>query len=102
VSEHESPRAFIFRLLSLRIGDEISHEEFRSRLEQLFNLELGKDEVSPVEYEALAELFDRVIWYSPFPEERQSVPNYIGEGEVDAAVMRARVKLAIPGWVTLA
>lgn len=94
-SDQESARELIFRLLSLRIGDEISHEEFRSRFEQLFNLELEKDEVSSAEHDALAELFDCVVWYSPFVEERQSIPNYVGEDQVDAAVTRARAKLSI-------
>lgn len=94
-SENEPTRDRIFRLLRLAIGSDISHDDFRSLFERLYNLELERDEVSAVEFEALQELFDRIVWYSPFPEDRQSISNYIDEAEVDAAVTRARAKLGI-------
>jgi hypothetical protein len=80
-------------LHNVRTG-RLSIEAFCSQFETTYNLELDKGELTPVEAVAFSKLFEQVVWYSPFSEERAKVPNYIGEDEVLAAVAEAERVLA--------
>jgi 16S rRNA G527 N7-methylase RsmG len=68
-------------------------ETFCSQFEHAYNMELDKKTLSLVESRAFAELFEQVIWFSPFTEERAKVPNYRGEAEIRAAAERAAQQL---------
>jgi hypothetical protein len=41
-------------------------------------MELDKRTLTPVEMDAFSALFEVVIWYSPFPEERKQIPHTDG------------------------
>jgi hypothetical protein len=43
----------------------------------------------------LKAVFDRIVWYSPFPEDRAKVPHYIGEDEVRSVVAEAAGALGL-------
>ena len=36
------------------------------------------------------EMFEAVVWYSPFPEEVKSIPNYKGDSDIMQAAGEAR------------
>lgn len=69
-------------------------EAFCSQFETAYNLELDKRQLTIEEAEAFSMLFEQVVWYSPFPEERTKVPNYKGEKEILDAVHDAERILA--------
>jgi hypothetical protein len=64
----------------------ISLEEFCSRYETVFNLELDKSSLPDSELRPLAALFEKVVWFSPYPDERKRIPRYLGESEIAAAL----------------
>jgi hypothetical protein len=69
--------------------------EFCAVLEQLFNFELDDTDLSAHEDTVLGQLFDEVVLYSPFPDDRARYPGYRSEEDVLAAVDRALTAL---GW----
>ena len=78
-------RALVERVLSG--GRDVG--EFCAEFERVYNLETDKTMLSERERSAFKALFERIVWYSPFPDERRTIPNYIGEDEVLAAVWAA-------------
>ncbi len=70
-------------------------EAFRIQFEQTCNMELDKTTLSPAEAEAFAALFEEVVWYSPFPEERARIPSYRGEAEIRAAAESAAARIGM-------
>ena len=75
-------------LTSVRTG-QMSVEAFCSQFETTYNLELDKSELTEAEATAFSNVFEQVIWYSPFAEERARIPNYKSEREILAAVQDA-------------
>ncbi|HEX6898271.1 MAG TPA: hypothetical protein VF789_01095 [Thermoanaerobaculia bacterium] len=93
-----SARERIYKLLRLELGKDIGYDDFRIEYEDLYNFGLDRESVTEVEFKVFERLFDRIVWYSPLPEEREKIPSYIGEGEMDAAVAEARRDLGLrPG-----
>ena len=87
MTEHaESPRERLYWLLRLLQQGQLGTEEFCQEFEQTYNFELDKEDLSSAEAVAFAALFDKVVWFSPFAEDRGRIPNYLGEAEVRAAV----------------
>ena len=82
-------------MLGKKLGSEISHADFRVAFEDLFNFRLERSQVSPTDFEVLKGLFDTVVWYSPFPADRESYPHYKSEAEIEVAVERARRDLGL-------
>jgi hypothetical protein len=71
----------------------IDVEMFCTEFERIYNLELDKDTLTPSEAKVFSALFEHVIWYSPFEEERKQVPNYASEEDIKAAAERAAAEL---------
>lgn len=88
-------RERLLKLLRLELGKDIGYDEFRCEFEDAFNFGLDKALVSAQEFQIFQQLFDKVVWYSPFPHERAAIPNYIGEIEMEVAVAEARRDLRI-------
>ena len=82
----ESPRRQLLRLLAAFNAGTIEPVPFCAQFEHLYNMELDKRSLSSVEAAALGPLFEEVIWYSPFPEERAKIPNYRNEADIARAV----------------
>lgn len=49
-------------------------------------MKLEKKELSEEEGEIFQALFDKVVWFSPFPEERQQISRYLDEQAILHAV----------------
>ena len=67
------------------LAGETDTGEFCRRFEEAFNFEADKAALSEQEYGAYERLFNEVVYYSPFPEERAVIPNYRGEAQIRAA-----------------
>jgi hypothetical protein len=73
----------------------ISIHEFCEKFETVYNLQLDKSGLPADEARVLKAVFDRIVWYSPFPEDRAKVPHYIGEEEVRSVVAKAAGALGL-------
>jgi hypothetical protein len=90
----ESPRDRLHRLIYEFRAGSLDTESFCARFENTYNLELDKGTLAPAEASTLAELFEQVIWYSPFGQERQQIPNYRSDEDITRAVELAVQHLA--------
>ena len=73
-------------MLRLVKGGQLSVKRFCSEFEHTYNLKTDKFSLSQAEREAFSALFEKVAWFSPFPEERARIPHYLGEEDIFAAV----------------
>jgi len=62
---------------------------FCSNFEQAFNFDVDRSALTPMERAIFQRLFDQVVYFSPFPEERASVPNYRSEAQIREAARTA-------------
>jgi len=88
-----APRERLFRYMDLVLRGELAVEVFCSSFEQVYNLELNKSDLCSAEAKAFSSIFDRVVWYSPYPKERREIPHYLGETDIIDAVRGATVEL---------
>jgi hypothetical protein len=88
-------RGRLLGLIEMALADAISVQDFCDRFETIYNLELDKSDLRPDEAPVLKAVFDKIVWYSPFPEERAKIPHYIGEEDVKKAVAKAAAALGI-------
>lgn len=88
-----APIARLYAYLAAFVSGQMDTRAFCGSFEQVFNFELDKSLLSASEVAALSALLKRISWYSPFPEERQRIKNYIGEEEVLAAAKETISKL---------
>ena len=95
MTEDHNPTARLRGLISSYLSESISTEAFCGAFEQLYNMQIDKSKLSPRERTVFRALFDKIVWYSPFPDEQQQIPNYIGEEEVHRAVQHAASELRI-------
>jgi hypothetical protein len=89
----EPARLRLRRLLAEFISGGIDTETFCIQFEHTYNLELDKRTLLAAEAQAFSEVFEQVIWYSPYPEERERIPNYRGETEIREVALRAAAQL---------
>jgi hypothetical protein len=89
----ETARRRLRRLLAEYQSGALNTETFCIQFEHTYNMELDKKTLSASEALAFSDLFERVIWYSPFAEERANVPNYRGDAEIREAVERAAQRM---------
>lgn len=85
----------IVDLFNNLMSGKITVVSFCDTFEILFNFEIDKSLLNGIELENLSDLFDIVVWYSPLPEERLSIPNYKDEESVISAAQRAASALRI-------
>lgn len=95
MTEDHNPITRLRGLISSYLSDSINAEAFCGAFEQLYNMEIDKSELSSLEDTVFRALFDKIVWYSPFPDERKQIPNYIGDEEVRRAVQDAARQLGI-------
>ena len=79
----------IARLLGAFRSGEIDVERFCSAYETAYNFEVDRTSLSAVQGDAAELLFNKVVWFSPFADERAKVPQYICPSEVSTAVEAA-------------
>ncbi|MGP1352058.1 MAG: hypothetical protein ACTS1Z_01935 [Parasphingopyxis sp.] len=83
------------KLISSFLNGQINTSKFCSNFETLYNENDIDDAITPQENELFDNIFNTVTWYSPFPEEREKIANYIGEHEVFNAVKNLAKALEI-------
>ena len=81
------------RLLDGLLTAEISVSEFCDRYEPLWNFELESNAELGAEAPIFEQIFDSVVWYSPFPEDRDSYPGFKNEEDIIAIVRKANARL---------
>jgi len=81
----ETARLRLRRLLAEFRAGKLETESFCAQFEHTYNLELDKSTLSPAEAASFGALFEQVVWYSPFPDERARVPNYSDEASIRQA-----------------
>jgi hypothetical protein len=84
----------LHKLLADYLGGRIDTPLFCSNFEQAFNFDVDRSALTPVESDAFQRLFDQVVYFSPFPEERAEVPNYRSEEQIHDAARAAEADLA--------
>jgi hypothetical protein len=89
-----SPERLSWHIQEL-ISGRIDILSFCQAFETIYNLETEKSELTPAERMAFEEIFKQVIWYSPYADEREKIPNYVGEESVLTVVKNAAAKLNI-------
>lgn len=83
-------------LLSRKLGEQISCDDFRQAYEELYNFRLDLSRLSGEESEALADFFDVVTRYSPIEQDRTKYPGtYRDEEQVGVALEALREKLGV-------
>lgn len=93
----EAPRIKLHRLLREFQAGGLGTEDFCAQFERTYNLELDKGTLSPGETTAFGQLFEQVIWYSPFPEDRAEYPGYRNEADIARAAEEAAKNLGEGG-----
>ena len=72
----------LHKLLSDYLRGSIDTALFCDNFETAFNLDVNRHELTPTEEAVFGQLFDQVVYYSPFPEERAQIPNYTSEEQI--------------------
>ncbi len=81
------------RLILAYEGGTLSPTDFCDQFETAYNLETDRASLTQTEADAFRQLFEVVIWFSPFADEREAVSNYIGPEEIARAVRAASAKV---------
>ena len=84
----------LHKLLNDYLGGSIDTALFCSNFEQAFNFDVNRRELTAVENAAFKRLFDEVVYFSPFPEERAEVPTYRSEEQIRQSARAAEAELA--------
>jgi hypothetical protein len=84
------------KLLKLKLGQEITYDDFREEVLRIYNFKLDHRAVAPEELDAIERLFNVVAYYSPFPHDRAEYPSvFRDEADVERAVNQARIDLGV-------
>jgi hypothetical protein len=89
----EAPSIRLRRLISEFKAGALETRLFCAQFERTYNLELDKSTLSSAEAAAFGPLFEEVIWFSPFPEERAQYPGYRSEADIARAAEIAAQRL---------
>jgi hypothetical protein len=88
-------RAKLYWLIDLYASGHHDVGTFCKEFERAYNLEVDRSELSGKEQKVFAELFEKVVLYSPFPSELATVPIYQSAAQIAAAVTATRSKLSL-------
>jgi hypothetical protein len=84
----------LHKLLADYLGGRIDTPLFCSNFEHAFNFDVDRRVLTSRETAAFQRLFDEVVYFSPFPEERASIPNYRSEEQIRQAARAVEAELA--------
>ncbi|MGH8437405.1 MAG: hypothetical protein ACRERX_23760 [Pseudomonas sp.] len=76
---------------------ELNEKDFSERFERLYNLEVDRTTLSPEVANLFEDLFNEVVLYSPFEEDRKKYAGYRDERAIRKAALRAWTRLKQPG-----
>jgi hypothetical protein len=82
------------KLLDDFLTSKLNVETFCRDVENAYNEAIEDAALTPSEQPIFEELFDEVVWFSPYPEERREIPNYESEEQIKAAALMAARKLS--------
>ena len=68
-------------------------QKFCDRFEHQWNFEIGGEDMNEQVLDLFNQLFDVVVWYSPFPKDRQDYPGYLDQDQVKEKVRTLREQL---------
>ena len=80
-------------LLADYLGGRIDTPLFCENFEQAYNLDVDRRELTTEEGAAFQRLFDEVVYFSPFPEERAAIPHYRSEEQIRQAAVATKAQL---------
>jgi hypothetical protein len=81
------------RLLDDFLSGKLQVETFCRDVRDAYNDAIDKGALERSEQPIFQTLFDEVVWFSPFPEERKEIPNYKSEEQIKAAAVAAAREL---------
>lgn len=81
------------KLLADFLNGKLKVETFCRDVRNAYNDAIDEEALTPSEERVFRGLFDEVVWYSPFPDERREIPNYKSEEQIRAAAMRTADEL---------
>jgi hypothetical protein len=84
----------LHKLLADYLEGEIDTPLFCSNFEQAFNFDVHRSALSPGESAIFERLFDEVVYFSSFAEERAEVSNYRSEEQIKQSARAAKAELA--------
>jgi len=65
------------KLLDEFLGGKLTSETFCRDVEVAYNNAIDEAALMPMEQPIFEKLFDVVVWYSPFPDDRAELPNHL-------------------------
>ena len=81
------------KLVAKFIGQTLDTPTFCAWFEQAYNFDIEKTELTADERDVFEALFNEVVYFSPFPDERATIANYRGEDDIFDAARAAEAKL---------
>jgi hypothetical protein len=79
----------LFALVTAFLANALSTGDFCERFEDEFNLRSKRMDLSKRQNEIFGQLFEEVVLYSPYPEDRASYSGYRDESAIRSAAERA-------------
>jgi hypothetical protein len=79
----------LIKLLQEFSAQVLSVTQFCEAYERAYNLEINKSELTPAERATFQQLFDEVVYYSPYEDDRVNYPGYRDDGQIRHAAARA-------------
>ena len=80
-------------LLDDSVAGTLKVETFCRDVRVAYNDAIDEAALTNSEQPIFERLFDEVVWYSPFPDERRVIPNYKSEEQIKAAAVTAAREL---------
>jgi hypothetical protein len=84
----------LHKLLADYLSGGIDTPVFCSNFEHAFNFDVDRRALTPLESDAFQRLFDEVVYFSPFREERAKIPHYRSEQQIREAAHAADAELS--------
>jgi hypothetical protein len=88
----------LYWLIRLFVSDHHDIRTFCREFEQTYNIEVDGADLSARERTVFGELFNKVVLYSPFPEEIKIYPAYQSAEQIRDAVRTAQLALDINAY----
>jgi hypothetical protein len=89
-------RELLHKLVSDYLEGRIDTALFCDNFETAFNFDVDRDHLTPTDEDVFRNLFQQVVYYSPFPEERARIPSCRSEEQIRQAASDARTQLRKP------
>lgn len=85
----------LHKLLADYLGGKIDTPLFCSNFEQAFNFDVDRRQLTAMEKAVFEQLFNEVVYFSPFPDELANIPIYRSEEQIRSAARAAEAELAV-------